>query len=167
MLISIIFLIFSYLFQAFISNYISYTLASPSIFYTIYILIAFSIIYPYFNNDKKYLLLIIIFGLLFDFTYTNSLFLTVFIFLISYFIIKRLNYIMPNNLISINIISLVVVMMYHILNFIILKIMSFSDYSFILLLRAMYSSIIITIIYTTISYFIFKKINEKNEIRIK
>ena len=54
MIISIIYLVFSFLLEGIMSNIFPSTLSNISYFTTIYIIISFSIIYPYFYNDKKF-----------------------------------------------------------------------------------------------------------------
>ena len=71
MIISIIYLVLSFILDNFMSNIFPSTLTNISYFTTIYIIISFVIIYPYFNNEKKYYILLIIFGLLFDILYTG------------------------------------------------------------------------------------------------
>ena len=65
MVISIIYLIISFLFDNFMSNIFPSTLGNVSYFTTIYVIISLVIIYPYYGNEKKYYILAIIFGLLF------------------------------------------------------------------------------------------------------
>ena len=66
MIISIIYLVISFLLEGIMSNIFPSTLSNISYFTTIYIIISFAIIYPYFDNDKKFFILIFIFGILFD-----------------------------------------------------------------------------------------------------
>ena len=63
MIISIIYLVFSFLLEGIMSNIFPSTLSNISYFTTIYIIISFAIIYPYFDNDKKFFILIFIFGI--------------------------------------------------------------------------------------------------------
>ena len=71
MIISIIYLVISFLLEGIMSNIFPSTLSNISYFTTIYIIISFAIIYPYFDNDKKFFILIFIFGILFDILYTD------------------------------------------------------------------------------------------------
>ena len=70
-----VFLILSLLIQTITSNYLGYTYQSLSPFITLYLLIALLMIKPYFENDKKYLLTLLIAGFLSGITYTNAVFL--------------------------------------------------------------------------------------------
>jgi len=122
MIISIILLIFSFLFEGFISNYISSSLVEYNIFSTLYTLITLTVIYPYFYNKKKYYILLLIFSFLIDIVYTNTLILNVVLFIAISLIVKFLNFILPENILMVNIMSICSVILYHILSYIILTI---------------------------------------------
>ena len=165
MIISIIYLVFSFLLEGIMSNIFPSTLSNISYFTTIYIIISFAIIYPYFDNDKKFFILIFIFGILFDILYTSTIFVNTFIFIIIGIVIKILYKILPGNVFMTNIISYVGIIIYHILSFIILMITGYGDYSIILLFNIIIHSIFMTIIYTSISYFIMKFMYNKFDIK--
>lgn len=165
MIISIIYLVLSFILDNFMSNIFPSTLTNISYFTTIYIIISFVIIYPYFNNEKKYYILLIIFGLLFDILYTGTFIFNMVLFLVIGIVIKILNNVFPENVITTNVISVISIMLYHIVSFIILGLVSSISYDFILLVNIIIHSIIMTIIYTCISYFsmryIFNRFNVK------
>ena len=165
MIISIIYLVFSFLLEGIMSNIFPSTLSNISYFTTIYIIISFAIIYPYFDNDKKFFILIFIFGILFDILYTSTILVNTFIFIIIGIVIKILYNILPGNVFMTNIISYVGIIIYHILSFIILMITGYGDYSIILLFNIIIHSIFMTIIYTSISYFIMKFMYNKFDIK--
>ena len=147
------------------SNIFVTTLNNVSPFTTIYTIIALVVIYPYFASDKKYFLLVIIFGFLFDTIYTSTILLNLTIFLVISLLIKTLNNIISDNIIMTNIISLISVATYHILTFIILNIVTSKSYSIILLGKILTHSIIMTIIYTSISYIIIKYLYSRLSIK--
>ena len=161
MIISIIYLVISFLLEGIMSNIFPSTLSNISYFTTIYIIISFAIIYPYFDNDKKFFILIFIFDIL----YTSTIFVNTFIFIIIGIVIKILYNILPGNVFMTNIISYVGIIIYHILSFIILMITGYGDYSIILLFNIIIHSIFMTIIYTSISYFIMKFMYNKFDIK--
>ena len=165
MIISIIYLVLSFILDNFMSNIFPSTLNDASIFTTIYIIISFVVIYNYFDNDKKYFILLIIFGLLFDMLYTGTFIFNVVLFLCIGIFIKILNNIFPINIFTINIISLFSICLYHIMSFIILSLVSNIDYSFMLLINIIIGSILMTIIYTSISYFVMKYIYNKFNVK--
>jgi len=165
MTISIISLVFSFLFQGYISTYLNYSLMNPSWFSTIYILINLVILIPYFDNNKKYLKLLIIFGLLMDIVYTNTIILNTIIFLIIYFICKCINYLLPHNILTINLLNIISIIIYHILTFIILFIIRYDTYNISTLITIITHSIFMTIIYGSIMHIIlsltFKRLDIK------
>ena len=165
MIISIIYLVVSFLLEGIMSNIFPSTLSNISYFTTIYIIISFAIIYPYFDNDKKFFILIFIFGILFDILYTSTIFVNTFIFIIIGIVIKILYNVLPENVFMTNIISYIGIIIYHILSFIKLMITGYMDYSIILLFNIIIHSIFMTIIYTSISYFVIKFIYNKFDIK--
>ena len=165
MIISIIYLIISFILDNFMSNIFPSTLNNISYFTTIYIIISFVIIYPYFNNEKKYYILIIIFGILFDILYTGTFIFNLVLFIVIGIVIKLLNNIFPFNVFTTNIISIIVVSTYHILSFIILSLVGNIGYDFMLLINIIVHSILMTIIYTSISYFVMKFIYGKFNVK--
>lgn len=165
MIVSIIYIIISFILENIMSNIFITTLNNVSTFTTIYTIIALVVIYPYFASDKKYFLLVIIFGFLFDTIYTSTILLNLTIFLVISLLIKTLNNIISDNIIMTNIISLISVATYHILTFIILNIVTSKSYSIILLGKILTHSIIMTIIYTSISYIIIKYLYSRLSIK--
>ena len=165
MIVSIIYIIISFILENIMSNIFVTTLNNVSPFTTIYTIIALEVIYPYFASDKKYFLLVIIFGFLFDTIYTSTILLNLTIFLVISLLIKTLNNIISDNIIMTNIISLISVATYHILTFIILNIVTSKSYSIILLGKILTHSIIMTIIYTSISYIIIKYLYSRLSIK--
>lgn len=165
MIISIIYMLISFILDNFMSNIFPSTLSNVSIFSTIYIIISFVIIYPYFNNERKYYLLILIFGILFDILYTGTFIFNMVLFLVLGILVKILNNVFPENVFTTNIISFIVICSYHILSFIILSIVGSVNYDFMLLINIILGSILMTIIYTSISYYIMKFIYGKFNIK--
>lgn len=165
MIVSIIYIIISFILENIMSNIFVTTLNNVSPFTTIYTIIALVVIYPYFASDKKYFLLVIIFGFLFDTIYTSTILLNLTIFLVISLLIKTLNNIISDNIIMTNIISLISIATYHILTFIILNIVTSKSYSIILLGKILTHSIIMTIIYTSISYIIIKYLYSRLSIK--
>ena len=152
----IIYVILSFVLDGFMSNYINNSLTNYSYFNTIYSLISLVIIYNYFENDKKYLSFLLVTSVLFDIVYTNTFPVNTLIFLIIYFLIKKINYYVPNNYLTINIKTVLCITIYHILSYFILLFIDAYNYPLKVLWIIISRNIIMTIIYTTISYLIFK-----------
>jgi hypothetical protein len=158
MIVIIIYTIISFLLDGLLSNYMSINIIDPSYFRTIYSIISLVIIYNYFDNNTKYLKILLVLGMFFDIVYTNTFLLNVVIFLIIYLIIKKINIFIPNNIFTINLKSILSITIYHILSYLILLLSNYHNYSIRLLTLILSRSIIVTIIYTTISYLLLKKI---------
>lgn len=167
MIIAVILLIFSFLLEGFMSLYFPSNLINPSILSCLYTLITLIIIYPYFYNEKKYYILLIIFGLLIDIVYSNTFLFNTILFLLLSIGIQILNVILPNNIFTINVKALIIVFMYHILSFILLGIIDYNGYTIDLLINIIINSVIMTLIYTSITYFITKILFKKYDKLIK
>ena len=165
MIVSIIYLIVSFVLENVMASIFPATLGSVSYFTTIYTIIALVVIYPYFANEKKYYILVIIFGALFDILYTSTLLMNVVFFILIAVIIKVLNTIMSDNIFTTNVISIISIIIYHLLSFVILNLETSQTYSLILLGKIITHSILMTIIYTTISYVIIKLIYNKLDMK--
>lgn len=161
MILSIIILIISFLFEGLISNFMFSSFSNPNIFSALYTLITIVVIYPYFYNEKKYYILLIIFAILIDVVYTNTFIMNIVLFIIISIIIKILNFILPQNLLMSNIMTLCASFIYHILSYIILNVINYNSYPISLLIDICINSILMTIIYTTIIYLITKNLYDK------
>ena len=163
--LSIILLIISFLLQGILSNFLAYTTDTVSIFSTVYVLITLMLLYPHFENKRKYLIILVIFGWLVDAVYCNTFLLNIGIFYLVYKFNNFFHFIFPDNLFTINLSNLLGVFIYHIISFLILSLIKYDHYNLMMLGRMMYCSIIMTIVYTTISYYVIKIIKEKIELK--
>ena len=160
-ILSIITLIFSFLLQGIMSNFTSQNLNNPTWFITIYPLINLLILIPFIESDRKKIIIIIIIGLLIDIIYTNIPFLSVFLFIIAYYISKTFHFFFPYNLLTINISNLIAILIYHIITFITLTLLIYDNYGLHILLKVLSHSIIMTIIYSSIIYLLVDAITKK------
>ena len=162
MILSNILLIISFLLQGLVSNFIG---VNSSIFYTIYVLISLLIIYPHFENKKKYLILLFIFGLLMDLVYTNTTLLNVSLFFIIYYFSRMFHFFLPYNLLTINISNILSVFIYNIITFLMLVILRVDSYSFISLIKLLGSSILMSIIFTSIVYWLVNYLKKRLDLK--
>ena len=72
---------------------------------------------------------------------------------------------MSDNIFTINVISIISIILYHLLSFIILNLETSQTYSLILLGKIITHSILMTIVYTSISYVIIKLIYNKLDMK--
>lgn len=164
--LSIISLIFSTLIQGIISNYLGYTHSEVTIFSSLYILINLLILRPYFENEKKYIILLIVFGLIVDIAFTNTFIFNTCLFLIIYYFSKFFHSFFPYNAITLSISNLLGVFIYHILTFLILSILKYDSYSVSVLLKILSHSIFMTIIYSCLVHGVVQQIQNKLELRM-
>ena len=158
MTIITIYTIISFLLDGLMSNYINTNLVNPSYLRTIYSIVALVIIFSYFENKQKYLIILFILGILFDIVYTNTLLLNIVIFFIIFLVLNTIDYYIPNNLFTISIKSIIAIIIYHLISYFILILTNYNHYSLNLLILIIIRSLIMTIIYSIISYLLIKKI---------
>lgn len=153
-ILSVIIFLISFLLQGLISNVHNYTIIHMSIFSAIYLLLALVVLQPYFENDKKFITILLVFGILFDITYTNTFVLNTCIFIIIFYLNKFLNFIFPYNLFTVNMFALISMIVYNVITFIFLTVFKFDSYGFLILLKIIACNIFMTVTYTTIIYYI-------------
>lgn len=166
MIISTIILIISFLLDGIMSYYLTSNTTFVSIFSTIYTVIALVIIYKFFSNEKKYLFFCVLFGLLFDITYTNTFIFNAFLFFIIGINIILLNTKLANNIFNNTIFSLISIFLYYILSNIILIFINYTSFNTYLLFKILINSILMTIIYSLICTIIVDKLNKKFNFKI-
>ena len=147
------------------SNYFVSMLGNVSILSTIYTICALGVIYQYFDNEKKYFILAIIFGVLFDVIYTSTFPLNTILFLVVALFVKIINNVLSNNIFMNNLVNILSIILYHLFLFIILSVTSYGNYNIMLLVNIILGSIVMTIIYTSVSYILLKFIFDKLELK--
>ena len=165
-IVSIISLILSFFLQGLMSNFLGYSIDNLSIFSCVYVLVNLVVLQPYFEDDKKFLILVVIFGLLMDLVYSNTCILCTCVFIVIFYFNKLLNFYFPNNFFTVNGFSLLSMMIYHIITCIFLIILRFDSYGIITLVKVIGCNIIMTIIYTSIMYYIINLIYKKFDLKI-
>ena len=165
MVLSTIILIISFFIDSISSNLIAYTLTNSSILMTIYTVVAIFVFYRYFDYDKKYLILTLVFGLFFDIACSNTFLLNTTIFFLIALIIKFIYMFLSDNVLTTLIISVIAVVAYYSLSYLIVIIVNYGDYPLFLLWEAIYKSLIMTIIYSGILYFVAQILYNKFNIK--
>ncbi len=165
-IVSIISLLFSLFLQGLVSNFQSYTIYDLSIFSAVYMLLTLVVLQPYFENDKKFLILILIFGILLDITYSNTFILCTCIFLAIFYLNKLLNFFFPYNLFTVNLFSILSMISYHVITFLFLIILNFDSYNFIILLKVIGCNLIMTVVYTSFMYYLIDFIYKKFKLKL-
>lgn len=158
-------IIISFILESIISSLIP---INTNFFNPCFVVVALIIIYPYFNKyNNRYLITCLITGLIYDFIFTSTLFFFSIIFLILGLIIKFIFSKVSNNIISVNITSFIIIVLYRLIVYFTLLATNYFSFDFNYLLKGIYSSIIMNIIYTSMLYllteFISKKLNIKKK----
>lgn len=165
MIFSIVLLVVSFFLQGIMPSTIGYTNSFLSMFSTIYILITLLLIYPNFENQNKFLLLLIIFGLLVDLVYSNTLIFNTCLFYLIYKLSKTFHFLFPYNLFTINLSNLLGIYLYHIISFLSLSLLNYDNYNFIILIKSLLNSTIMTIIYSSFIYLIMFFIKQRFDLK--
>ena len=149
--------IISLILEGIVSIYTSNTLFIPLLTLT-------SFLFLYKKYEKKediYFTFIGIIGIIYDALYTNIFLLNTFIFLLVGLFIKVLNIYLSHKLTS-NIVKLIcVIIFYRLVTYMILVLLNYLDFNFLIMLKSIYSSILLNIIYLFIITIIDNKISSK------
>ena len=169
MIYGIIISIISFLLDAFLSNYIPISITNNNILIPMFTLVSLIIILPYFNNDDgNYLKICVLFGLLYDLTFTNTLGPNTALFLLVGYITIFMNNGLSNSLVSLIIKLVVSIVIYNILLYLILVLLDYMDYGIISLGIKILKSLLLNCIYLVVLYFstniIAKKLHIKKSI---
>lgn len=153
--------IVSFILDGILLRYIS----PNSIFLPLLTIISLVIIFPYFNNNHyRYFKYIAILGLLYDIVYSNTIFFNFFIFILIGFIIDFLFYILSNRLSITLLISFISIVLYRMILYLFSVIFNNVDYNHIFLIKNIYSSLILNLLYCIILYFISLYYSKKHKI---
>jgi len=157
-----IILTLSFILDSIISNFISLN----SLFIPLLTIMALIIIYPYFNSNKnKYLMVCFVTGICYDLIYTNTIIIHGFLFLVLGFVVIKLNLILSNNYVNVAIMALIVITIYRIVSYGLLLITANVSFDFLILFKSIYSSLILNIIYVSLTFIITDRIANKLKIR--
>lgn len=152
-----IILIFSFLFETMFTNIVSIN----SFLIPLFLLTSLSILYPYFKDKyMTFFLVSIICGFLYDITLTNTPFINTITFgICSILIIIVYNYI-NYNIINSNLINIIIIIFYRIISYLFIFIVDFVKFNEVILMKGIYNSIIINVIYGIVIYIIIDLISK-------
>jgi len=135
-----------------------------SLFLPLLTIVSLIIIYPYFNNNNfRYFKYIAILGLLYDIAYMNTIFYNFFIFVILGFINAFIKYLLSDRLYINVLITIILIIIYRFINFIFINITS-DGLSAFYLVKSIYSSLILNIIYCICIYLLTEWYSKKHKI---
>lgn len=137
-----------------------------SLLLPLFTITSLTILYPYFNNNRnKFIVTCAMVGFFYDIIYTDSLFVNTFSFLIvGIAIIIIYNYI-SMNLVNINVLNIVIIIIFKIVSYMLLCIIGYLYFKSSVLIKGIYSSIIINVIYGIGLYLITDRIGKKMNLK--
>lgn len=155
----IIVIILSFILEGIVTNIIN----SNSYLLPLFTITSLVITYPYFDKEKKvrFIIISIIIGILYDIAYTNSLFINTFTFTICALLIIILDNYIPDNFFNRNGINIIMIILFKTISYILLFIFRFINFNQNILIKGIYSSLILNIIYSIILYFVCDRIHIK------
>lgn len=155
-------IILSFILESVISSLVSLN----SLFLPLLTLMSFIIVYPYFNgNIRKFLIVCFITGIFYDLIYTDTIIIHGFLFLIIGYLIAKLNLIFSNNYINVVIMGTICIIIYRIISYGLLLITANISFDIMLLLKSIYHSLILNLLYVCLLYIITDQISVKFKIR--
>ena len=159
----ILIIILSFILEGIFTNLFSFN----SLFLPLFSITSLVITYSYFNKEKKYsfILISIIIGILYDISYTDSLFINTFTFTICCLLIVLIDNYISNGFINKMCINIIIIIMFKVISYLLLFVFGFIKFNQNILIKGIYSSLILNIIYGVILYFICDKISNKLNIR--
>lgn len=140
-----------------LDNLISFFLNTNLLFNPLLSLVSLIIIFRYYHrkDENKYLITSFVLGLVYDIVCTDTIFLNAGIYLLlSLFIIKFYK-IFSYNLLNSAILLIIVIIIYRSITFLVLSNFNFISFNLYHLLRSIYSSLILNLLY--LSFFFLKK----------
>lgn len=146
---SLVIIAISIILDGILSNFLPYTVNNLSIFTPALTIVSIFIIYPFYNKkEKKYYLIAIITGLIYDLLYTNMLFYHAVIFFLLAIIIKFIHSNFEINYFNIIIQIIIIISSYEIINYLIITIYNLVPLTISKLLYKISHSLILNIIYS-------------------
>ena len=147
----------------FLDGYISTLINNNSLFNPIFSVVFIVLAYSSFNDKKKLLGCCLLLGLLYDMTFTQTLFLNVGIFIILGYVAILFNRYIPDNFFNKFILLNILIILYRTLTYIFLVLTLKLQFEFNILFQSIYRSIIINYIYFIIVTFILFIIEKKGK----
>lgn len=161
---AIILIVISFLFEGFFTTLISLN----SLFIPLFTLTSIIILYPFFDikeNWHKYIIVSIIFGMLYDIVYTNSIFINTISFCLCSILVIIINhYLNPSIIIKLGIL-LIGIIIHMIVTYLLLCLFNYLPFNENILIKGIYSSFIANIIYGVIIYLLSNLISKKLKVR--
>ena len=146
-----IILIISFILELLFTNIIPLN----SILIPMFTLVSLVLLYPLFKNKNNYLITCLIVGLLYD-IYCSSLFINTLTFSLCGYLISIIFHFITDNIQSNILISIILIILFRTISYTLLIINDYTMFNINILLKGIYSSLIINLIYAFILNIIIK-----------
>lgn len=162
MIISIIILIISFCLDGILTNFLPYSVGDLSLFTPLTTIVALVIIYPFFyREDKKYYILGVITGFIYDLFYTNLWFLNGILFLLVSFLVTKLYKLVGSNFFKILFQIFIIIVIYESSYALLILIFNLTPMSLSRLFYKISHSLLFNLIYGEVLYLIIKILPKK------
>ena len=149
-------IIISFILDSIVSNFLS----TNTLFAPLFTLMSLIIVYPYFNgNHKNFLITSFVTGMAYDLIYTNTIIIHGLLFIAIAFLIMKLNVVFSNNYLNVVIMAIISIIVYRLISYGLLLITNNISFNSIMLLKSVYQSLIINIIYILLAFMITDRIS--------
>lgn len=154
-------LIISFFFEGVFSSIVpSHTIFSP-----LFTLMAIILVYPYFNKrNSSYYKVCFVVGLFYDLIYTDTIVFNAFLFVLMGIIIVKLNDLLANNYLNSGLMAIIIIVLYRLITYLFLVLTGNINFSFMILFKSIYESLLANVIYIMIMYGITDYISRKFKI---
>ena len=161
-MIPIIIIISSIFLDGILTNYLPYSPSTLSLFTPLLTIVSFILIYPFYRKKvKKYYIISITIGLIYDLLYTNLLFINAILFLIIAYITKIIYKNIEVNYLNIILFVIVIISLYEVLNALIIVVFNLVPITIESLIYKITHSLLLNILTTEIIYIIIKYLPKK------
>lgn len=155
-------IIISFILEGILSNY----LPVNGILAPLFTLVSLVIVYPYFNGNKReYYKYAFFLGLIYDIVYTDTIIYYAFMFLLISYMVTSLMRILSDNYLNLVIITVILIVIFRIITYILMVITGNLIFNYHTLLKGIYNSLLINIIYALLLLFITDTISKKFNIK--
>ena len=155
--------VIAFLLDGLVSNFI---FLNTNLFSCLFSIVSLVLVYPYFKkNNNRFLIYSFVMGLFYDFIYTDTMILNAFTFLLLGYLIKFFFSKINVNEISSNICLILIIIVYRLVVYGALLLFGYLPFDFSLLLKSIYSSLLLNILYCLLGYVLIDYISYKFRIK--
>ena len=149
----------------FLEGIFSTMVGAHTIFCPLFTLMSIILVYPYFNKrNSSYYKTCFIVGLFYDLVYTDTIVFNAFLFVLMGIVIVKLNDVFANNYLNSGIMATLVIILYRVITYLFLVLTGNINFSFMILFKSIYESLLANIIYIMVVYGITDYLSKKFKI---